>query len=81
MILTIAKWGRSLALRIPANFAREIGLREGSQVQVNLTVDAGMSIRTVKWDRRAFAQELEMMRDTMPPTETVTEELRRGARY
>ncbi|WP_432258043.1 AbrB/MazE/SpoVT family DNA-binding domain-containing protein [Cupriavidus sp. TMH.W2] len=45
MILRIAKWGGSLALRIPANFARQIGLKEGDQVQANLTVDGNISIR------------------------------------
>ena len=32
----IQKWGNSLALRIPAAFAEEIGLAEGTLVHVNL---------------------------------------------
>ncbi|WER49963.1 AbrB/MazE/SpoVT family DNA-binding domain-containing protein [Cupriavidus sp. WKF15] len=81
MILTFVRWGRSLALRIPADFARQIGVDEGDYVQANLTVDGGICIRKVKWDRRAFARELETMREVMPMTQAVTEELRRGARY
>ena len=81
MILQIAKWGNSLVLRIPADYVRHGGLKEGDWVQTSLTVDGGISIRAAKWDRNAFAQELASMRDAMPKTESVTEELRRGARY
>ena len=81
MILTIAKCGHSLALRIPANLARGIGLRDGDYVQANLTVDGGICIHKINWDRSAFAQELASIREAMPMTEQVTEALRRGARY
>lgn len=36
----INKWGNSLALRIPKNFAEEIGLSDGSQVDIILKDDA-----------------------------------------
>jgi antitoxin MazE len=50
-------------------------------VQANLTVDGGISIRATRWDRSAFAHELESTREAMPMTESVMEELRQGARY
>ncbi|AQV92541.1 MazF family transcriptional regulator [Cupriavidus necator] len=81
MILKILKWGSSLALRIPAAYVRHLGLKEGDQVRANLTVDGGISIRVTRWDRNAFAQELASMREAMPMTESVIEELRRTARY
>ncbi|CAG9187463.1 AbrB/MazE/SpoVT family DNA-binding domain-containing protein [Cupriavidus pinatubonensis] len=81
MILQIANLDGSLALRIPAKLADQIGLKEGSQVQVSFTVDGGITIRAAKWDRNAFAHELATIRDAMPMTVAVTEELRRGARY
>ncbi|MGF6725054.1 antitoxin MazE [Paraburkholderia sp. GAS41] len=81
MNLQVAKWGNSLALRIPADYVRHIGIHEGDQVQVNLTADGGINIRAAKWDRTTFALELEKTRDSMPMTESVMEELRRGARY
>ena len=81
MDLQIAKWGNSLALRIPADYVRRIGIKEGDHVQAHLTADGGISIRAAKWNRGAFVQELEKTRDAMPMTEAVTEELRRGARY
>lgn len=81
MNLQIARWGNSLALRIPADYVRHAGLKEGDHVQANLTVDGGISIRGAKWDRNAFAQELASTRESMPMTESVMEELRHGARY
>ncbi|MFL9875718.1 AbrB/MazE/SpoVT family DNA-binding domain-containing protein [Paraburkholderia megapolitana] len=81
MDLQIAKWGNSLALRIPADYVRRLGIKEGDHVQADLTADGGISIRAAKWDRAAFVRELEKMHDTMPVTESVIEELRRGARY
>lgn len=34
MEVTIQKWGNSLALRIPINYAKEIHLRKGSHVNL-----------------------------------------------
>lgn len=81
MNLNIAKWGNSLALRIPADYVRQLGVKEGDSVQASLTVDGGLSIRTAKWDRKAFTQELTAARARMQMGESVIEELRRGARY
>jgi antitoxin MazE len=36
MLTRIQKWGNSLALRIPAAFADEIGLVENSQINLSL---------------------------------------------
>jgi antitoxin MazE len=44
--LTIAKWGNSLAIRIPLPLAREAGLAEGDQVSVGLTKDGDLILRT-----------------------------------
>jgi antitoxin MazE len=81
MNLQIAKWGNSLALRIPADYVRIIGIKEGDQVQTSITVDGGISIRPAKWNRKAFADELRQSREGMPMGDSVIEELRRGARY
>ncbi|MCV0396068.1 MAG: AbrB/MazE/SpoVT family DNA-binding domain-containing protein [Rhizobiaceae bacterium] len=36
MITAIAKWGNSLALRIPTAFAREIAVKEGASVDISV---------------------------------------------
>uniref|UniRef100_UPI000B3EA588 AbrB/MazE/SpoVT family DNA-binding domain-containing protein n=1 Tax=Caballeronia humi TaxID=326474 RepID=UPI000B3EA588 len=79
--MLVAKWGNSLAVRIPADYVRRTGIKEGDQVEAHLTADGGLSLRAAKWDRKAFVQELEKTREAMPMTESVMDELRRGARY
>jgi antitoxin MazE len=81
MDLPIAKWGNSLALRIPAEFVRTIGIKEGDRVEISLTIDGAINIRAARWSRKAFADELQNLRDAMPEGVSVIEELRRGARY
>jgi antitoxin MazE len=81
MNLHIARWGNSLALRIPAEVVRSIGIKEGDNVEASLTADGGLTIRPAKWDRKTFAHEVAEIRDTMPLGTSVIEELRRGARY
>lgn len=81
MHLQVAKWGNSLALRIPAEYARSAGLKEGDSVDASLTPDGGLSIRPTKWDRKAFAREVAAVRDAQPMGASVIEELRRGVRY
>ncbi|MCJ7831953.1 MAG: AbrB/MazE/SpoVT family DNA-binding domain-containing protein, partial [Actinobacteria bacterium] len=44
MRLRVQKWGNSLALRIPAAFARETGIASGAEI--DLTLDAGRLVIT-----------------------------------
>lgn len=81
MNLQIAKWGNSLALRIPADYVRRIGIKEGDSVEASLTADGGLSIRPVKWDRHTFAREINAARNAMQMGTSVMDELRRGGRY
>jgi antitoxin MazE len=81
MNLQIAKWGNSLAMRIPAELARRFGLRDGDSVQAQLTADGSLSIRAGSWSRRAFAAELKAARDGVPIGKSVMGELRQNARY
>jgi antitoxin MazE len=81
MELQVAKWGNSLALRIPSEVVRRLGLRDGSTVEAQLTVDGSLSIRPAQWNRRAFALELTEARSAMPMSEPVMEAMRGGARY
>jgi antitoxin MazE len=81
MNLQIAKWGNSLALRIPAEVVRQLDLREGVTVEAQLTVDGALSIRPARWNRKAFAVELTALRSAMPMTSSVMQELRSAARY
>ena len=81
MNLRIAKWGNSLAVRIPAEYVRRVGLKDGDTVHASLTVDGALTIRADKWDRKAFAAELAQARQEMQMGSSVIEELRNQARY
>jgi antitoxin MazE len=81
MNLHLAKWGNSLALRIPAEYVRSLGVKEGDSVEAGLTVDGGLTIRPATWNRKAFAHELAEARDAMPMGQSVMDEVRRGGRY
>ena len=81
MDLQVANWGNSLALRIPAEIVRRLGLREGATVDAQLAVDGTLCIRPAQWDRKAFAVELAEARDALPMSEPVIEALRSGARF
>jgi len=44
MAATVAKWGNSLAVRIPQNLAKEIHLAEGSEIDLGV-VDGTLVIK------------------------------------
>ena len=81
MDLQLAKWGNSLALRIPAELVRRFRWREGDRVDARFAVDGSLSIRPAGWKRADFAAELDQARAAMPTGTSVMDELRRGARY
>jgi len=47
MDTTIQKWGNSLAIRIPKAFADEVGLDQGSEIDIQI-VDGQIVIKPVK---------------------------------
>jgi antitoxin MazE len=81
MHLQIAKWGNSLAMRLPSELVRRFGLRDGDSVEAQLTVDGALTIRPASWSRRAFATELDAAREATPMGQPVIEQLRNEARY
>ncbi len=80
MDLHIAKWGNSLAVRLPAEIVRRIGLKDGDTVQANLTPDGALTLRSGKFNRAGFADELRQACQDMEMGSSVMEELH-GARY
>lgn len=63
MIATVAKWGNSLALRIPTAFAREISAREGMQLDISV-VDGTLVLKPVA-DTQDFS--LDQLLDGITP--------------
>ena len=81
MNLQISRWGNSLALRIPADVARQFDLHEGDSVDARLTADGALSLRPGNWNRATFASELDVAREAMSIGASVIDELRGAARY
>lgn len=78
MNLRVVKWGNSLAVRIPAEYARLLGIKEDDRLEARLTVDGGLTIRRpATWNRKAFARELAAAREAMPMGTSVMDEVRR----
>ena len=82
MNLQIAKWGNSLAVRIPMEYVRQIGIKEGDQLEAHLGADGGLNLKPpAKWSRQAFVQELLRDNKTLPAGTSVMDQLRSEARY
>jgi antitoxin MazE len=82
MNLQIAKWGNSLAVRIPAEYVRQMGVREGDLFEARLGADGALSMRPpAQWSRKAFAAELTRENKALPKGVSVMEQLRQEARY
>lgn len=81
MNLQIAKWGNSLAVRIPAELVRQMGLKEGDSMQALFTADGAINLRPAHWSRADFAQELMRTQAQVPMGASVMEALRTQARY
>jgi len=82
MELTVSRWGNSLAVRLPAESAKRIGVGEGDTLIAEVTADGRLVLapegRAVgKAETRRLRQFLGRQRETAP----VVGEMRRGARY
>lgn len=64
--MQVSKWGNSLAIRIPADVARELGLKEGDDVDLRALDDGELAIVTERQRREAALAELEKFRGWMP---------------
>ena len=82
MRLQLAKWGNSLAVRLPVECVRAAGLRQGDSVDAEISPAGKITLTPAKpFDKSAFLQRLRKLRQSMPVTEPVVERMRRSARY
>ncbi len=82
MRLQLAKWGNSLAVRLPAECVRAAGLRQGDSVDAEITPAGKITLTPAKaFDKAAFLQRLRKLRQGMPVSEPVVEQMRQKARY
>lgn len=82
MELTVSKWGNSLALRLPAESAKRIGVGEGDTLIAEVSADGRLVLaaegRAIgKVESRRLRRFVERQKETAP----VVADLRRAARY
>ena len=82
MELTVSKWGNSLAVRLPAESAKSIGVGEGDTLIAEVSPDGRLVLapegRAIgKAESRRLRQFLGRQKETAP----VVGDMRRGARY
>lgn len=58
----VRKWGNSLAVRIPRSFAEEVGIHEGTEIDLHIT-ENGLTITPKKREALNLASLMEKMND------------------
>lgn len=82
MRTNIARWGNSLAVRLPADAVRDAGLSEGAAVDVAITAGGALHVSPAHaFDKTAFLARLAKLHKAMPESAPVVTDLRRAARY
>ena len=82
MQLTVSRWGNSLAVRLPAESAKRIGIGEGDTLIAEVSADGRLVLapegRAIgKAESRRLRQFLGRQKETAP----VVRDMRREARY
>lgn len=82
MKIQVSKWGNSLAVRLPADYARTVGLREGDMVEADISPSGAMTIIPDQaFDKQAFLRRVRRLRSGMKMTTPTVETMRREDRY
>lgn len=84
MKVHLAKWGNSLAVRIPGECARQAHIKAGDALEVEVTATGDLRLHPVAaepFDKSAFLQQVRTFRASLPESEPVVEAMRRSDRY
>ena len=65
--MQVAKWGNSLAVRIPADLVRRLKLREGDDVQLEASHDGGLVLTPEVQRREAIIAQIRALARPLPP--------------
>lgn len=65
--MQVAKWGNSLAVRIPADVVRALGLKEGDDVDLCALDTGQVAVLTDRQRREAALARIRSMAVTLPP--------------
>lgn len=82
MRLQVAKWGNSLAVRLPVEYIRAAGLREGDSVEASIAATGAITLAPKKlFDKSTFLSRIAKLHASTPMTTEVVETMRQAERY
>ena len=82
MQLQIAKWGNSLAVRLPSAVTKKLHIADGDSVDLTLNNQGELVLTPAKvFDKVAFMQQLDAHTKKLPKGSSVIETMRNDARY
>ena len=58
MRASVAKWGNSLAVRLPKDAVEAIGLRDGAPLDLTIA-DGALTLRPRRWDIKALVAQID----------------------
>jgi antitoxin MazE len=64
--MRVAKWGNSLAVRLPASVVEALGLKDGDDVEIRIAGDRSFEVARDQ-SRAEAMQELRALRRPLPP--------------
>ena len=83
--LNVGRWGNSLAVRLPIELARQLGIAEGSTLHATREKDNSLRLSASSVKKTMTQAEWLISAKkhlaTMPRSESVVREMRDGARY
>ncbi len=83
MRLQVSKWGNSLAVRLPANYAKQSGIHKGDYLEASITPSGEIRLtpNASEADKTGLLKKLSALHKTLPQTNSVMDLLREEARY
>ena len=84
MKVQIAKWGHSLAIRIPGECVRQARIKAGDDLEIEVTASGDLHLRPVlnePFDKSAFLERIQTFRSGIPESEPVVAVMRQRDRY
>ena len=82
MQLQIAKWGNSLAVRLPSAVTKKLHIADGDSVDLTLNNQGELVLTPAKvFDKATFMQQLATHTKKLPKTTPVTDVMRDSERY
>ena len=82
MQLQIAKWGNSLAVRLPSAVTKKLHIADGDSVDLTLNDQGELVLTPAKvFDKATFMQQLNAHTKKLPKGASIIETMRNDARY